>query len=90
SRSDDRRAAATYCGADEAALIQRAWEAAAEKVAQAEGFATGRPVERVRSTRSRADLVSGYLHARGEAGELWAEIQGDGCAGSAQDHPAYE
>lgn len=89
SRSDDRRAATSYCTGAEAEMVRRAWEAAAAKVVEADAFARGVPGERVRRTRGVADAVGAYLDVRGEAGALWAEIEGGGSARKAEEHPVY-
>lgn len=92
SREDDRRAATGYCtSAEEAGLKRRAWEAAAEKVAEADAYARGEhpSAARARTVRGLGDTISRYIEARGEAGELWADIQADGMARHAQDHDGY-
>jgi hypothetical protein len=89
SRSDDRRAAVSYCTGAEAEMVRRAWEAAAAKGIEADAFARGVPGERVRRVRGVADAVGAYLDARGEAGALWAEIEGGGSARRAEEHPVY-
>ena len=90
SRSDDRRAAAGYCGADEAALRQLAREAAAAKVAEARAYARGEVAALEPRTRALSDIVGAYLGARGEAGALWAEIEASGGGQEPERHPAYE
>lgn len=85
SRSDDRRAATAYCSAPEAEMVRRAREAVEIKLGDARAFA-----EAVVQGRPPGDRLSAYLQARGQAGEIWAEIENAGCAQQPQRHPAYE
>jgi len=95
SRSDDRRAATAYCPAPEAGMVRRARDAVERKVAEAQAFASRsaggapEPGEVVRRSRPAGDRLGAYLQARGQAGELWAEIEDAGCAREPQRHPCY-
>ena len=85
SRSDDRRAASSYCPADEAALVQRARQAVESKIGDARAYA-----EVVVQGRPTGDRLSAYLQDRSRAGDIWAEIETAGGSQQPQQHPAYE
>lgn len=79
ARSDDRRAATSYCQKEEAEAIRAAREAAGERGAD--------PADRRIEARFSADMVAEYIRARTAAGELWAQC---GAGGQPETSPDFD